>query len=87
MAYLLIAGCVAVLVGCLWMADRERRSLQRMLERQRQAHEAREKELLDRVMYMADRPWTLPDAAMSGPELPPGPVLVWPEQDTEDEDY
>ena len=56
------------------MFGASRRELMRMLERERQRHDQRERELLDRLMLLAGRPWTLPDHAID--EQPPAEVYV-----------
>jgi hypothetical protein len=48
-----------------------RRELHRMLERERLRNQQREAELLDRLMHMAEKPWTVAPADMDKPVTEP----------------
>lgn len=37
------------------------------------------RDLLDRIMLMADRPWGLPPSPPEEPQLPSADPVVWPE--------
>lgn len=49
---------------------------QRNFEREREAFRRERADLIDRIMYMADRPWTPPPAELRA-EPPPEPI-EWP---------
>lgn len=60
------------------MLGPSKRSLLRMLEREREACAAERRELLDRIMVLADKPWTLPPRPLRA-ERPEDPALEIPE--------
>lgn len=70
-ASLLIISAVAVWV--IWVVFRDSRSRERAWEKKEQAWGLERQALLDRIMYLADRPWELPPSDETPDEPPPEP--------------
>ena len=73
-----VIGLAGVLVTA-YLIHRDARSRERAWEREKASWAAERKELLDRIMYLADRPWETPQAEASTwePPLPePDPLVV-----------
>ena len=57
----LAAGWAITLIGLIWVM-RQRERDRRQDARERREFLLREERLLDRTMYLIDKPWTLPEA-------------------------
>lgn len=75
---------VALFLGALWWQARAYRARLAEFTRQQKLWERERADLLNRIMYMADRPWTPPPVDTAEPVIEPEPIL-YPESYALDE--
>jgi hypothetical protein len=70
MLYLLIAALAVEPVVAFYFIDKQTRVIEKIIQR----FDARERELLDRLMYVTKTPWNLPPRVESEPAQEEEPI-------------
>lgn len=75
MSYALVAASLliisAVSVWMIWLSFRDARTRDRSWEKKEQVWTQERQQLLDRIMYLSDRPWEMPGSDQPETEPPP----------------